>query len=87
MSIKGNALDVSNFDKDFLREKVDLTPVDEAVAKSIVQSVSFAINLGPNNNDVIRNSMVSTSQTNNFKRVEIFIIIKLYAALRSVNDA
>ena len=45
MSIKGNALDVSNFDKDFLREKVDLTPVDEAVAKSIVQSVSFAINL------------------------------------------
>lgn len=87
MSIKGNALDVSNFDKDFLREKVDLTPVDEAVAKSIVQSVSFAINLGPNNNDVIRNSMVSTSQTNNFKRVEIFILIKLYAALRSVNDA
>ena len=39
--IKGNALDVSNFDKDFLREKVDLTPVDEAVAKSIVQSVSL----------------------------------------------
>ena len=43
MSIKGNALDVSNFDKDFLREKVDLTPVDEAVAKSIVQSVSIHI--------------------------------------------
>ena len=29
--------------------------------------------------------MVLTSQTNNFKRVEIFILIKLYAALRSVN--
>ena len=35
----------------------------------------------------IRNSMVLTSQTNNFKRVEIFILIKLYAALRSVNDS
>ena len=36
---QGDRLDTSNFDKDFIREKIDLTPVDNAFIKNIDQNV------------------------------------------------
>ena len=61
-----------------------MTPVDEAVAKSIVQSVStkYIFDAFIYFEYILRNSMVLILRTNIFKRVEIFILIKLYAALK-----
>ena len=39
---KSGELDTQNFDREFIREKIDLTPVDNAFIKNIDQTVRFS---------------------------------------------
>ena len=39
--LQSSELDTQNFDREFIREKIDLTPVDNAFIKNIDQTVRF----------------------------------------------